>query len=150
MNPQLHSQLDKILALADSAHDGEAVVAVRKARQVLSNNGLNFSDLARAASHRPRSISLPFFHADTVALEMENTMLRQQVSSLKADVQMMTNEIHALRQKNSDLEHRSSTSQSEAKRWRQMARDTVEKLYDLGQSIREDDPLMETIKAKRA
>jgi hypothetical protein len=139
MNRQLHTQLDKILAMADSGHDGEAVVAVRKARQVLSNNGLSFSDLARAAQ-RPRPINLPFFAASpTVELEIQNNELRQRLAEANNDVVHQSAEAELWRRRAAELEQKLAASQLESKRWRLLARDTVEKLWDLGQSVREDE-----------
>jgi len=139
MNPQLQNQLNKILALADSAHDGEAVVAVRKAQQVLSRNGLSFGDLARAASQKPRRLSLPFFASTSVDLEMEIVELRQQLQAMQNDLHMQAVEAKLWRHRASDLEQKLGTSQSESRRWQQLARDTVEKLWDLGQSVGEEE-----------
>ena len=67
MNRQILNKLDKVLALADSDHDGEALVAVRKARQMLSNDGLSFGDLARVAALTPKPRAEPYFPASSTA-----------------------------------------------------------------------------------
>jgi hypothetical protein len=150
MNQQLQNQLNKILAMADSSHDGEAVVAVRKARQVLSRNGLSFADLARAASHKQRRMPFPFFASSSVDLELELLELRQQLRSIQNDLQMQTAESELWRQRSSDLEQKLCTSQTEAKRWRQLARDTVEKLWDLGQAVGDEELNADEAMAKSA
>ena len=152
MNPQSMHQLEKILALADSTYDGEAVVAVRKARQMLLRDGLNFGDLARAAIKKPsRSLSLGLFSGVSVAqLECELAQLRQQIGDLQNDMQAQTLQAETWRHKAVELEQKLNTSQAEAHRWRQLARDTVEKLWDLGQSMQQDDNLADAPKAKSA
>ena len=137
-------QLDKILAMADSAHDGEALVAVRMARQMLSRDGLNFSDLARAAQ-RPR-VNLPFGFLSgqhIVSLETEILQLRQDLEDMRR--QKTAHETAAEREKQRaiDLEQKLAHSQTDATRWRQLARETVEKLWDLGQSMQTDDLVVE-------
>ena len=136
------TQLDKVLALADSNHDGEAVVAVRKARQLLSRDGLSFGDLARAASRKP-GMSLPFGFrsASTVThLEVEVVRLRQKLDDLQDAMQTKTAQAEQWRRRAEELEIKSQTSQAEARRWQKLARDTVEKLWDLGQSLRDEPP----------
>lgn len=134
-------QLDKVLALADSSHDAEALVAVRMARQMLSRDGLCFSDLARAAQ-KPR-VNLPFGFLSgqhIVNLETEILKLRQELEDLRTEKVAHELQADVWRQRAVELEQKLSSSLTEAARWRQVARDTVEKLWDLGQSIQDDEP----------
>jgi hypothetical protein len=142
MTKQETTQLDKVLALADSSHDGEAVVAVRKARQMLSRDGLNFSDLARAAAQKPR-MNLPFgfFSSQhTVSLETEVLQLRQEIEDLRSQKIAYEAKADTWRQRANEFEQKLGQSQAEAIRWKQLARETVEKLWDLGQSIQQEEP----------
>ena len=138
-------QLDKVLALADSSHDAEAVVAVRKARQMLSKDGLCFADLARAAARRPglnRAFSI--FSGPQIHLETQVIQLRQKLDDLQADVQSQAVQLEFWRRRAVELEQHFNLSQSETQRWRQLARDTVEKLWDLGQEVRTGEFLADT------
>lgn len=147
MNQRSISQLDKVLALADSSHEGEAVVAVRKARQMLSRDGLSFGDLARAATKKS-AIHLPFgFLSSTqnVHLEIELIQARQKLSDLEATLNAQTAQTDKWRQKSLELEQKLTSSQTEAERWRQLARDTVEKLWDLGQTLQKDESLSDSL-----
>lgn len=138
------SQLDKILAMADSAHDGEALVAVRMARQMLSKDGLSFGDLARAAQKPRMNFPIGFFSGQHIVnLETEILQMRQEIEDLRGKKVMHEAEAEKWRQKANDLEQKLNQSQSEATRWRKLARDTVEKLWDLGQSIQNDEPVAE-------
>jgi hypothetical protein len=147
MSKPTSTQLDKVLALADSNHDGEALVAVRMARQLLSRDGLCFSDLARAAVQKPR-MNLPFgfFSGQHIVnLETEILQLRQELEDLRSAKVEQEAQAEMWRLRTVELEQKLSGSQTEAVRWRQLARDTVEKLWDLGQSIQQDEPNSEPL-----
>jgi chromosome segregation ATPase len=139
MNERIHEQLDKILALADSNHDGEAVVAVRKARQMLIRDGLSFSDLARAASSRQNvtksSSMLSFLSGQNDYMESQIQHLRQQVEDLQAQMQTQELQLDFWRRRAADLEQSSTQAYNEAERWKKMARETVDRLWDIGKSI---------------
>jgi hypothetical protein len=132
-------QLDKVLALVDSTHEAEALVAVRKAREMLSRDGLSFGDLARAAQ-KPR-VNLPFgflSNQNVVALETEILQLRQEMEIMRAEKIAHEFQADMWRQRATELEQKIGIAQAEAERWRQLAKDTVEKLWDLGQSMQEE------------
>jgi hypothetical protein len=152
MSKSLMTQLDKVLALADSSHDGEALVAVRKARQLLSRDGLCFGDLARAAAHKPR-INLPFglfSNQQMVALETEILRLRQELGDARNEKDAQEFQADLWRQRAAELEQKLNVSQAEAERWRQLARDTVEKLWDLGQTVQQDEPVADGLAAAKS
>lgn len=131
-------QLDKVLALADSSHEGEAVVAIRKARQILLRDGLSFGDLARAAQQKPRT-HLPFgffSNQQMVSLELEVLQQRQKIDDLHIALQAQTVQAEMWRNRVAELEQKLNVRNADAERWRQLARDTVEKLWDLGQGIK--------------
>jgi chromosome segregation ATPase len=153
MSKHVTTQLDKVLALADSNHDGEALVAVRKARQMLSREGLRFSDLARAASQKPR-VNLPFgflSSQNSANLEMEISQLRQELEDLRREKNAAEARTDNWRQRASELEKKLNLSLADAQRWQQLARETVEKLWDLSQSAEEQEPAAEAeVAAKSA
>src|SRR5262245_30459935 len=110
MNKEATNQLEKVLALADSSHDGEAVVAVRKARQMLSRDGLNFGDLARAAG---RSHFLPFFTSGPKAqLENQLVHMRQQLQEMQADATMLQAQMEHWKGRAEDLERKYTATQT--------------------------------------
>lgn len=146
MTKQANSQLDKILAMADSSHDSEALVAVRMARQLLSRDGLSFSDLARAAQ-KPR-VNLPFgfFSGQHIInLEAEILQIRQELEDLRTQKVVYEADAKAWQQKAAEFEQKLIQSQSDATRWRQLAKETVDKLWDLGQSIEKDEMSVERL-----
>lgn len=135
------SQLDKILALADSSYDDEALVAVRKARELMSRDGLSFGDLARAAIEKPTTapklnVSLGVFsNPHIMNLEAEVLELRKHLDEARTQNIINETQANAWKLRAQELEQKLTSSQSEAVRWRQMARDTVDKLWDLSRSI---------------
>jgi hypothetical protein len=146
MNERLHEQLDKILALADSSHDGEALVAVRKAREMLIRDGLSFSDLARAASKQVSAGKSPglfsFLSGHNDQLESQVQHLRQQLEDLQAQMQTQDLQLDFWRRRATDLEQNSNQAYIEAERWKKLARDTAERLCDIGQSFDGEDGIL--------
>ncbi len=152
MDPQQLAQLEKVLALADSSHEGEAAAAVRKARELLSRDGLSFGDLLRAAGQKPR-VTFPFglFGAGPQAnLEAEVARLRQKLDAVTPEFEAQAIQLEMWRQRAAELEQKLNVSQAEVRHWRQLARDTVEKLWDLGKAVREDEDVAVFPKAKSA
>jgi hypothetical protein len=138
MDERVPEQLDKILALADSNHEGEAVVAVRKARQMLSRDGLSFGDLARAVSSHTYIKStgvFSFLSGGREYMESQIHHLRQQIEDLKSELQTQDFQLDYWRRRAFDLEQTSQHSQSEADRWKNLARETANRLWDIGRSI---------------
>jgi hypothetical protein len=151
MNRGVLSQLDKVLALADSNHDGEATAAVRKARQMLSRGGLSFGDLARAAAEKPRTSStFGMLSGRQLNLETELTQLRQRLDSLQAQMQTQDTEVKYWRRHSGELEQKLNAVTTDAGRWRQLARDTIEKLWDLSLAVQQHDLIATENTAKTA
>ena len=142
MNSRLSDQLDKVLALADSNHEAEAVVAVRKAREMLERHGLSFGDLARAAvarrpANRPSGV-MSFFSLTRDGGDEQIDELRQEISELQAQLTDQSLHLDFWRRRAADLEQTASHAQTEAGKWRALARETAEKLWDIGQTIQND------------
>lgn len=132
MNHGAMTQLDKILALADSNHDGEAVGAVRMARQILSKEGLKFGDLARIAYLSLR-LAEPFslFSGHRKNMESQLVILLQKFNDLKNDSQYKETQLDFWRLRAAEVEQQLAISQSDASRWKQIAKEATEKLWDI-------------------
>jgi hypothetical protein len=138
MDKRVPEQLDKILALADSNHEGEAVVAVRKARQMLSRDGLSFGDLARAVSGHTHIKSpgvFSFLSGGREYMESQIHHLRQQVEDLKSELQTQDFQLDFWRRRAAELEQTSQHALSESERWKKLASETANRLWDMGRSI---------------
>jgi len=141
MNEHHTEQLDKILALADSNHEGEAVVAVRKARQMLLRDGLSFGDLARIAASRTQAKGgvFAFMSGQREYLETQVYHLRQQVDDMEAQMQTQDLQLDFWRRRAIDLEQSIQQAQSESEKWKKLASDTANRLWDLGRSLGLDE-----------
>jgi hypothetical protein len=138
MNERVPEQLDKILALADSDQDGEAVVAVRKARQMLSRDGLSFGDLARAASAHTYVKSpgvFSFLSGGREYMQAQIYHLRQQIEDLKSQLQTQDLQMDFWRRRINELEQTSQHAQNEAERWKKLASDTANRLWDIARNV---------------
>ncbi|MDD4617465.1 MAG: hypothetical protein PHW76_10260 [Alphaproteobacteria bacterium] len=134
MDDRISEQLDKILALADSNHDGEALVAVRKAREMLLRDGLCFGDLAKAASIKA-SGAYPFLTGGRQHLESQVQHLRQQVEDLQAQMQTQDFQLDFWRRRAFDIEQSLQHAQSEAERWKKLATETANRLWDIARNM---------------
>ncbi|MDD3371594.1 MAG: hypothetical protein PHE27_07205 [Alphaproteobacteria bacterium] len=140
MNERLTEQLDKILALADSSHDGEAVVAVRKAREMLSRDGLSFSDLARAASVKT-SAAIPFLTGGREYLESQIDHLRIQIEDLQSQMNTQDFQLDYWRRRALEVEQSLEHAQGEADRWKKLASETANRLWEIARQVGGSDNL---------
>jgi predicted RNase H-like nuclease (RuvC/YqgF family) len=131
MNQTVAEQLEKVLALADSDQTGEAIVAVRKARQILARENMSFADLGRAAGKSRFSLTRSLFSGAQVELEAHLAPLQRQVRKAAEENQSLATQIDFWRRRAFEMEQQLNVAQAEAARWRQMARETAEKLWDI-------------------
>ena len=142
MDREATDRLDKILALADSNHEGEAVVAVRKAREMLLRDGLSFGDLARAVVGKTRiksPESLAFLTGGREHMESKILHLSQQVSALKSELQNQDFQLDFWRRRAFELEQSSQQAHGEAVRWKKLASDTADRLWELGRNLGQEE-----------
>lgn len=139
MKPTNLAKLVKVLALADSSHDGEAAAAIRAARQILQQNGLNFADLARAATGTSARKQPDFSTAQAAAkLPEQLAEMRKKIKRMQTDREVQDEELTRARAGIARLESSLRHSQAEVEKWRNMARDVANKLWDIGQQIEND------------
>ena len=138
MTDPFSEQLDKILALADSDQEGEAVVAARKARKILSRDGLSFGDLVRAAFSRgfvKSSGGGSFQRSYKDHLESRIRYLAKEVEELRGQLQTQDLQLGFWRRRAIDLEKKTKQVSNEAGRWKKLASDTADHLWDVGCTI---------------
>lgn len=146
MTHRLMDQLDKVLALADSNHEGEALGALRMARRMLERTGLSFTDLAQAA-RRPGAAPLTrssFFSNAQAQLQAQIDQLQDDLDAHVVQNESLTAQIEFWRRRSFELEQMLGLNQAETERWKQMARDTAERLWSLGQMAQAEAYLTET------
>ncbi|MGB4101840.1 MAG: hypothetical protein WBK91_08055 [Alphaproteobacteria bacterium] len=138
MNSNHLQRLSKVLALADSSHDGEAVAAVRMAKQLLGQNGMSFSDLVQATAN-PSSGGRPaYYGASNRTNEAQMAEMQHKLRQMQTAGQLQGNELAHARMNVARLEASLAQAQQEVDKWRTLARDTANKLWDIGQQIEKD------------
>lgn len=126
-------KLAKVLALAESDHQGEALSALRAARIMLSRDGMTLRDLVnglrpiRSADPPPEAVR-PTPPAPNPPNEAVMAGLRRQVAELER-------ENDSLRRKLDRAQSEGERQKDEAERWRGLARETAEQLWDLGKAL---------------
>ncbi len=133
----LLEKLIKVLALADSAQEGEALAALRAGRLLMEKLQLNFADLVLGAFRaKQRRVlkgdgSEEYWQAlqeQVAKLQRHNAALQQQLDATarRAESSLRTAEMAAAAL---------AKSRTANQQWRTLARDTAEKLWDLGQQM---------------
>ena len=139
MNKKELEQIDKVLALADSDQEGEALGALRMARRLLEKEGLSFSSLVQAARRgRLGYLGGSVFSATQSGLESQIDQLQDEIDAHVEQNASLTSQIDTWRRRSFELEQLLGQTKAEADRWRHTARETAERLWDLGQIARAD------------
>ncbi|NCC02763.1 MAG: hypothetical protein EOM37_01760 [Proteobacteria bacterium] len=144
MTQTVLSQLDKVLALVDSNQEGEALGALRMARKMLQREGLSFVDLAQAARRAQFSLTRSLFNS--VSQQQWEAKIDQLQDDLQAQMEQnesLTAQVEFWRRRAFELEQMLTINQAETTRWRDMARETAERLWDLGQIAHAEASLKE-------
>lgn len=126
-------KLAKVLAMAESEHQGEALSALRAARIMLSRAGMSFKDLAAGA--RPARVEPPPEPPRPAAPPDRAPPPDQLVQGLRRQVGDLEREIAHLRRALDKANGELDRQRDETGRWRALARETAEKLWDLGKAL---------------
>lgn len=125
-------KLAKVLALAESDHQGEALSALRAARIILARDGMSFRDLAASLRSdpppRPRDERPPTPPDRPPSNEAQLLGLRRQVAELEEANGKLNRRVERLRGEAVRL-------RDEVEHWRGLARETAEQLWDLGKAL---------------
>ncbi|HYG84669.1 MAG TPA: hypothetical protein VD978_00255 [Azospirillum sp.] len=124
-------KLAKVLAMVESEHQGEALSALRAARIMLSRAGMTFRDLAVGARPRPGPQEPPAVATPPAKPPPPDELalgLRRQVADLEQEVAALRRQLDKA---NGELDKQ----KDEVDRWRSLARETAEKLWDLGKAL---------------
>lgn len=129
-------KLAKVLAMAESEHQGEALSALRAARIMLSRAGLSFRDLAeRARTPVPPPAPEPPPAAEPAGAPAPPPPPDELVRGLRRQVKDLELELATLRRQLDKASGDADRQREEADRWRTLARETAEKLWDMGKAL---------------
>jgi hypothetical protein len=122
------SKLGKVLALADSAHEGEALAAVRTARALLRSSGVELSEVLSQAllkgtkAHELRGAG---------NAQLEALYLRHQLKERDRELTETRKELETAR---AAFAH----SEKERARWHKVAKETMDKYWALAATVAAD------------
>lgn len=145
MSKVVFAQLEKVLALADSSHDGEALGALRMARRMMQKEGLTFMDLATAARKSQFSMTRSLFTGQQGQWEQKIDQLQDELHAHVEQNESLTTQIEFWRKRAFELEQMLNLNKGETERWKEMARETAERLWDLGQIAQADSALSDVV-----
>ncbi len=103
-------KLSKVLALADSGHDGEAMAALRAARTMLNSDGVSLSNVLQSAIAERRHEVVQVRGGVVTSLQKEVIQLQMQLAKTQRD----------LREQMAETQH-----------WKKQAEDNARKLKNL-------------------
>ena len=121
-------RLEKVLALADSDQDGEALAALRAARSMLQQSGMELSQVLSAAlsDEMSRRGGKKGFN------NLELLRMRQLVEVREMEAGAWKKEAAAAKEA-------LAKSEKERERWHRLANETMEKLWQIAQTIQAID-----------
>lgn len=135
----------KVLALVESDHHGEAQSALRAARIMLAKAGMSFRDLAGlvedptpGAAPRPspvRARSSPSAPSATPAPPASHDAQSRRIQELEQEVLALEQQVAELRRTREQQKRELARQKEETTRWHKLARETVERLWDIGKTI---------------
>lgn len=106
-------KLSKVLALADSGHDGEAMAALRAARNMLTNDGVSLSHVLQSAIADRRPEVVQVRGGVVTALQKEVIQLQMQLAKAQRD----------LREQMAESQHWKRQAEDNARKFKKQAVD---------------------------
>lgn len=143
-------RLAKVLALADSPSDGEALAAMRLAQQMLGARGMTFADLGTLLARADTSFTphgthtrsraeidvsrgiIKAYEVRIVALEKENALIKKDLAAAERMMERWKN--LAVSTGSDSAKHLAA-----AEKWRNLARTTADHLWELGRQLQAVD-----------
>lgn len=93
-SPSALDRLSKVLALADSSQDGEALAALRAARTMLHGDGVSLSEVLRTALEERGPEFVKFRGGLVATLQRDVLNLQTRVKELERQLREKQQEIH--------------------------------------------------------
>lgn len=119
-------------------------------RRLLERDQIAFSDLVRAVRKPGFSLTRSFFSGAQVELEGKIEQLNEDLRAHVEQNESLTMQIEFWRRRSGELEQALNLAQAESLRWKQTARETAERLWDLGQMAQTQAALEQVIEDEEA
>ncbi len=134
----------KVLALAESSQDGEALAALRAAQQLLAAHGLTLEDVAAAyglaLTGRPRARhEIDASRGLVKAMQARLAATEYEIEALRKDLDYATRLAERWKTVAENGMRDTARHQAAADKWRALARDTADHLWDLGRQLQTID-----------
>lgn len=124
-------KLGKVLALAGSAHEGEALAALRAARSLLRRNGVDLPQVLNAALSE-EAMRGSMFRGGKDAMHLELLHLRARLKSRDREVESLKRAAEAAKKA-------LAGSERERERWQRLAKETMEKLWSIARGMGQEE-----------
>lgn len=140
--PLNRDKLNKVLALADSAHEGEALAALRAARAMLRGSGVELGDvLGKMADQAPSGrAGLSRVAPPDVVASLQREIIQQQQKNNQLQAMLREQQRETAHWRRLAEEKGKSLSQSlqEKEHWHKLAEQTTHKLWDILRELEEE------------
>jgi len=136
------ARLTKVLALAESDQDGEALAALRAAQHMLAAQGMTLEDLVLAAATPLRGRARHDIDASRglmKALQSRLAAAEDEINGLRKDLGYATRLAERWKALADTTLRDTARHQAAADKWRALARRTADHLWDLGQQLQAVD-----------
>lgn len=119
-------KLNKVLALADSGHDGEAMAALRAARTMLNSDGVSLSNVLQSAIAERRHEVVQVRGGVVASLQKEVIQLQMQLAKTQRD----------LREQMAEAQHWKKQADDNARKLKKMTVDVDLRQRQLNEAAR--------------
>jgi Protein of unknown function (DUF2786) len=128
-------KLNKVLALADSGHDGEAMAALRAARTLLTSDGVSLSHVLQSAIAERRNEVVQVRGGVVVSLQKEVIHLQMQLVKAQRDLREQIAESHHWRKTAEDNARKLKKQAIDADLRQRRLNETARALAEIAKSI---------------
>lgn len=134
-------KLSKVLALADSGHDGEAMAALHAARRLLRTDGVNLSDvLQEALDDRQNYVQVRGGIVN--ALQRDVIAMQVRLSEMHRDLREQQKETQHWKKLAEENTRKLKTAAADNERLRQITRTMATQLSGMLQALEDEEKIL--------
>lgn len=132
-------KLSKVLALADSGHDGEAMAALRAARSMLRTDGVNLSEVLKTALQERRNEHVQVRGGVVNSLQREVVQLQIKLAAVQRDLREQQQEAQHWRKQAEENARKLKAESAEKIHYKVQSKTVAEKLMELAKALENDE-----------
>lgn len=130
-------KLNKVLALADSGHDGEAMAALRAARTMLNSDGVSLSNILQSAVTQRRSDAVQVRGGVVTALQKEIIQLQIALAKVQRDLHEQHHETQHWKKQAEEAARKLKKQGVDIELRQRRLKDAARNLTDIAKSLEE-------------